>query len=414
MKTTLHKLFLAFSVLALTSCGGNSKGQNEVTSEKTENGIIPNPETAQKNSPEYQPAFTGQTRVAGMKTSTPYQIEVINSDLQNPWGIVNLPDGRFLITSKSGYMNIVSADGKSLKKVQGFPKVDSKGQGGLLDVALDPNFTENKIIYYSFSEPVNGGNHTAVGKAKLSADEKTIENPTVIFRATPTYDGRLHYGSRLVFDRNGDLFVSTGERSDLQTRPLAQSTTAYLGKILKITKEGKPAAGNPFLDDAKYKPEVFSLGQRNPQGLALDEKGQLWEAEMGPRGGDEINLIKAGKNYGWGDVTYGTEYSGKKINNGTTKKSGTEQPVYYWDPSVSPSGISFYTGNLEEWKNNLFVGCLSGQKIIRLKIENNKIVGEEWLFEDKNERFRDVLDGKDGNLYAITDSGKLYKISKKL
>ena len=309
-------------------------------------------------------------------------------------------------------MNILSADGQTMSKVEGFPTVDSKAQGGLLDVALDPDFKNNRMIYWTFSEPVSGGNHTAVGKGKLSGDEKTIESPQVIFRATPTYDGKLHYGSRLVFDKDGNLFVSTGERSDLETRPLALNTMAYLGKVLKMTKDGKPAAGNPFLGNSKYKPEIYTYGHRNPQGLAMDAKGQLWEAEMGPKGGDEVNLIQPGKNYGWGDVTYGLEYSGKKINAGTTQKEGTEQPVYYWDPSISMSGITFYTGNMDEWKNNLMLGCLSGEKIIRLVIENNKVVGEEWLLEDKKERFRDVLNGQDGNLYGITDSGKMYKISK--
>ncbi|OWR15628.1 PQQ-dependent sugar dehydrogenase [Chryseobacterium sp. VAUSW3] len=397
-------------IVFLVSCTGSQK--TSVTAQDTTvNGILPNPETADKNSPEYQSAFAGQTRVPGVKTTIPYQVEVINSDLQKPWGIINLPDGRFLITSKTGYLNIVSADGKAISKVEGLPKVDDKGQGGLLDVALDPDFATNRVIFWSFSEPVSSGNHTAVAKGKLSADEKTIENPTVIFRATPTYDGDKHYGSRLAFDKEGYLFVSTGERSDRETRPYAQKQDSYLGKILKITKDGKPAPGNPNL--AGWKPEIYSTGHRNPQGMAIDHKGQVWDAEMGPRGGDEINLIQPGKNYGWGDVTYGIEYSGKKINNGTTKKEGTEQPVYYWDPSISMSGITFYTGNIEEWKNNMMIGCLSGQKIIRLVIENNKVVGEEWLLTDKNDRIRDVLNGQDGNLYAVSDSGKLYKISKK-
>ncbi len=397
-------------IVFLVSCTGSQK-TSVAAQDTTVNGILPNPETSDKNSPEYQPAFAGQTRVPGVKTTVPYQVEVINSDLQKPWGIINLPDGRFLITSKTGYLNIVSADGKTISKVEGLPKVDDKGQGGLLDVALDPDFATNRMIFWTFSEPVSGGNHTAVAKGKLSADEKMIENPTVIFRATPTYNGDKHYGSRLAFDKDGYLFVSTGERSDLETRPYAQKQDSYLGKILKITKDGKPAPGNPNL--AGWKPEIYSTGHRNPQGMAIDHKGQVWDAEMGPRGGDEINLIQPGKNYGWGDVTYGIEYSGKKINNGTTKKEGTEQPVYYWDPSISMSGITFYTGNIEEWKNNMMIGCLSGQKIIRLVIENNKVVGEEWLLTDKNDRIRDVLNGQDGNLYAVSDSGKLYKISKK-
>lgn len=410
MKCLSIRTLSFLGIIFLVSCTGNSK-TTVAAQETTVNGILPNPETSDKNSPEYQPAFAGQTRIQGIKTTTPYQVEVINSDLQKPWGIINLPDGRFLITSKTGYLNIVSSDGKATSKVEGLPKVDDKGQGGLLDVALDPDFANNKMIFWSFSEPVPGGNHTAVAKGKLSADEKTIENPTVIFRATPTYDGDKHYGSRLEFDKDGYLFVSTGERSDLETRPYAQKQDSYLGKILKITKDGKPAPGNPNL--AGWKPEIYSTGHRNPQGMAIDEKGQIWDAEMGPRGGDEINLIQPGKNYGWGDVTYGIEYSGKKINNATTQKTGTEQPVYYWDPSISMSGITFYTGNISEWKNNLFLGCLSGEKIIRLVIKDNKVMGEEWLLEDKEDRIRDVLNGNDGNLYAVSDSGKLYKISKK-
>ena len=410
MKCLSIRTLSFLGVIFLVSCTGNSK-TTVAAQETTVNGILPNPETSDKNSPEYQPVFAGQTRVAGVKTTTPYQVEIINSDLQKPWGIINLPDGRFLITSKTGYLTILSSDGKATSKVEGLPKVDDKGQGGLLDVALDPDFANNRMIFWTFSEPVSGGNHTAVAKGKLSADERKIENPTVIFRATPTYDGDKHYGSRLEFDKDGYLFVSTGERSDLETRPYAQKQDSYLGKILKITKDGKPAPGNPNL--AGWKPEIYSTGHRNPQGMAIDEKGQIWDAEMGPRGGDEINLIQPGKNYGWGDVTYGIEYSGKKINNATTQKTGTEQPVYYWDPSISMSGITFYTGNISEWKNNLFLGCLSGEKIIRLVIKDNKVMGEEWLLEDKEDRIRDVLNGNDGNLYAVSDSGKLYKISKK-
>ena len=413
MNTLIKITSLLLGLAFVNSCGGNSKNTTENNKILVENGIMPNPETLDKNAPEYQPAFAGQTRIEGIKTQTPYEVQVINADLGKPWGITNLPDGRFLITEKSGYMNIVSADGKNSTKVEGLPKVADRGQGGLLDVALDPDFASNRMIFFTFSEPVSGGNHTAVAKGKLSADEKMLENVQVIFRATPTYDGDKHFGSRLVFDKEGNLFVSTGERSDLETRPLAQNTLAYLGKVSKITKDGKPASGNPFLGNPKYKPEIYSYGHRNPQGLAMDEKGQLWEAEMGPKGGDEVNLIQPGKNYGWGDVTYGIEYSGKKVGAGIQQKAGTEQPVYYWDPSISMSGISFYTGNMSEWKNNLFLGCLSGEKIIRLVIEDNKVVGEEWLLVDKKERFRDVLNGQDGNLYGITDSGKLYKISKK-
>lgn len=403
-------LILITASLSLFSCkNGTPTGTDSTENPNTIS--ISNPETASPNT-DIKPAFEGQTRIKGVKTSTPYDVIVISENLGRPWGIINLPDGRFLVTEKSGFFYIISQDGKTQNKVTGIPAVDAKGQGGLLDVALDPDFANNRMIYWSFSEPYTGGNHTAVAKGKLSADEKTIENPAVIFRATPTYDGRLHYGSRLVFDKDGNLFVSTGERSDLATRPLAQDQNTYLGKILKITKDGKPAPGNPQI--AGWKPEIYSTGHRNPQGTAIHPlTGELWEAEMGPRGGDEINLIKPGKNYGWPTITYGEEYSGLTIGEGIGQKPGLEQPVYYWDPSISMSGIDFYTGNINEWKNNLMIGCLSGQKIIRLVIENNKVVGEEWLLGDKGERFRDVLSAKDGNLYAVTDSGKLYKLSKK-
>lgn len=410
MKFLSPKILPVCMAVLLTSCGGTPKNNGETT-EETTLGTMANPESTSKNSPEYQPAFQGQTRVNGVKTTTAFQVDVLNSDLNKPWGITDLPDGRLLITSKSGHMNIVSADGKTSMKVEGLPAVDDKGQGGLLDVVLDPDFQTNRMIFWTYSEPVSGGNHTSVAKGKLSADDKKIENPTVIFRATPTYDGDKHFGSRLVFAQDGNLFVSTGERSDKEMRPYAQRQDAYLGKVLKITKEGKPAPGNPTITG--WKPEIYATGIRNPQGLAMDEKGQLWDGEMGPKGGDEVNLIKAGKNYGWGDVTYGVEYSGQKINNGTTQKAGTEQPVYYWDPSISMSGMDFYKGNITEWKNNLMLSCLSGKKIIRLVIENNKVVGEEWLLTDQNDRIRDVHSAKDGNLYAVSDSGKLYRIAKK-
>ena len=369
------------------------------------------PETHAPNT-DYKPAFPGQTRAKAFKTKVEIKVDIINTNLGKPWGMTQLPDGNFLITEKTGFMNLVSQDGKKITKITGMPKVDSRGQGGLLDITIDPDFKNNKTIFWTFSEPYEKGNLTSVAKGILTSDK--VENVQVIFRATPSYDGRLHYGSRLVFDKQGNLFVSTGERSDLETRPLAQNLKAYLGKIIKIDKDGKPADGNPFIGNKNAKPEIYSYGHRNPQGLAIHPvTGELWETEFGPRGGDEINLIKAGKNYGWPIITYGIEYSGDKINNGLTKKEGLEQPVYYWDPVISPSGITFYTGNIDEWKNNLFIACLSGEKIDRIIIENDKVIGEEWLLEDQHERFRDVFNGSDGNLYAITDSGKLYRISKK-
>jgi len=223
----------------------------------------------------------------------------------------------------------------------------------------------------------------------------------------------LHYGSRLEWDGSGNIFVSTGERSKMESRPEAQNLDAALGKILRIKTNGDPVDDNPFIGQSGVLPEIYSYGHRNVQGLATHpETGELWEGEFGPKGGDEVNLIKPGKNYGWPVITYGIEYSGRPVGKGITKKEGMAQPIYYWDPAVSPSGITFYSGKMiKEWKNNLFLGCLSGQHIIRLVIDGEKVVAEERLLEDRGERFRDVLEGKDGALYIITDSGKMYRIT---
>jgi len=373
---------------------------------------LPPVETKEANT-QYKPAFEGQTRIAGVKTVTSYKVEKIAEKLGSPWAVIPLPDGRLLLTEKSGHMQIHGADGGLIKKITGFPAVEDGGQGGLLDAALDPGFTSNKTIYWSFSEKSGAGNLTAVAKGQLNETAGIIDNPVVIFRATPALNSSAHFGSRLVFDKDGNLFVSTGERSNPEGRVQAQLLQAGLGKIFKITPDGKPAPGNPFINQPGAMAEIFAYGVRNPQGLDINPAtGELWEAEFGPRGGDEVNIIKAGKNYGWPVITYGIEYGGSKIGGGIQQKDGMEQPLYYWDPVISPSGISFYKGNaIPEWENNLFIGCLSGTHITRLVIVNNKIVGEERLLADKKERFRDVA-YYDGMLYAITDSGNLYRVSK--
>jgi glucose/arabinose dehydrogenase len=362
----------------------------------------------------YKPAFKGQTRIGGVKTKTPIVVSVINSSLKNPWGIHVLPDGRFLITEKAGSMRILKASGEFDKQIIGFPAVLYRAQGGLLDVTIDPNYATNRMIYWGYTEQTDGGSLLAIAKGKLSADETKLENVEVIYRATPAYKGNLQYGARIVFDKQGNLFVSTGERSGSDIRMKAQDLSAGIGKILHITKAGKAVGGGPFAGKANALPEIYAYGIRNPDGLAWNPAtGELWEAEFGPRGGDEINIIKPGNNYGWPVVTYGIEYSGEKVGDGIQQKNGITQPIYYWDPTISPGGITFYTGNIAEWKNNLFVGGLSGSHIARLVIRNNRVVGEERLLRDRNERWRAVVTGKDGALYGLTDSGKLYRIAKK-
>jgi len=410
----LFSILIITILFAFESCGNAAKQNTPQNISENEKDTLPPVETRKPNTG-YQPAFAGQTRISGMKTNTPYSGEVLTKSLTRPWGITSLPDGRFLITQKEGTMVIVSGNGNVGKPITGIPEVNSNGQGGLLGLTLDPDFTTNRMVYWVFSDKTANGNLTAVAKGKLSEDESKIENATVIYRATPAHNSNLHYGGRILFDKDGNLFVSTGERSDLATRPQAQQLNSALGKVLKITKDGQPAKGNPFEGKPGERPEIWSYGHRNVQGLTINPvTGDLWESEFGPLGGDEVNLIKPGKNYGWPTIGYGYEYSGAKIGEGITQREGMEQPVYYWDPVLSPSGITFYTGNsIPEWKDNLFVCGLSGSYIARLKIVNNKVTGEEKILGDEGERFRDITQGKDGNLYAVTDGGKLYKIGKK-
>jgi glucose/arabinose dehydrogenase len=410
MTRLLFHPFVCLNIIAF-NCSGTTKSEISVLA-KPDTTIAP-VETREANS-NYKSAFVGQTRVAGVKTTTKYTSKVLTENLSSPWGMTSLPDGRLLITEKSGNLRIVKTTGEMSQKITGLPAVDIDGQGGLLGITLDPAFVQNRMVYWAFSEPVTGGNHTSVAKGRLSNDERKIENAVVIYRATPAHKGNLHYGGRVLFDKNGYLFVSTGERSDKSTRPQAQQTNSGLGKIIRITTDGKPAPGNALANVAGARPELYSYGHRNVQGLTINPvDGDLWSNEFGPRGGDEINHVIPGKNYGWPTITYGIEYGGSKIGDAIQQKDGMEQPVYYWDPSVSPSGMTFYTGSqIPEWQNNLFVGCLSGMHINRLVIKDNQVIGEERLLTEDYQRFRDVHQGKDGAIYAVTDQGRLYRIGK--
>jgi glucose/arabinose dehydrogenase len=405
------KLLGIVSILLIASCGSSLSSNNDEGLNPADTTSLAPVETKEPNT-DYKPAFPGQTRVAGVKTTSTYQGTIVSEGLKRPWGITALPDGRFLITEKAGTMRIASVDGALSGEITGLPQVNDKGQGGLLGLTIDPDFESNRMVYWTFSHNTPDGSLTAVAKGRLSTDEKTIENAQIIYQATPAYNGNLHYGSRILFDKTGNIIFSTGERSDLATRPQAQDLNSALGKIIRITKDGKAAPGNPFENRADARPELYSYGQRNVQGLAINPvTGDLWETEFGPRGGDEVNIIKPGKNYGWPIITYGIEYSGGKVGEAIQQKEGMEQPIYYYDPVISPSGITFYKGKqIPEWENNLFIAALSGMHIARLVIENDKVVGEERLLEDQSQRFRDITQGKDGALYAVTDQGRLYRI----
>jgi glucose/arabinose dehydrogenase len=340
----------------------------------------------------------------------PVELKTVVEGLDHPWSLAFLPDGRMLVTEREGRLRVASADGQLSEPIAGLPEVSAVGQGGLLDVVLHPQFQSNRLIYLSFAEPREGGNATSVMRGHLSEDLKQITDVQVIFRQQPAFDGGHHFGSRLVFDRSGALFVTTGDRNKL--RGLVQKGDTHIGKIIRIAADGTIPAGNPGVEG--WLPEIWSMGHRNLQGAALDPAtGQLWTVEHGARGGDELNHPEAGKNYGWPIITYGREYSGGKIGEGTAAE-GMEQPVHYWDPSIAPSGLTFYTGNaIPAWTGNVFVGALAGQHVARLTLKDGKVIAEEQLFQDVA-RFRDVRQGPDGVLYLLTDDsapdGRILKV----
>ena len=331
------------------------------------------------------------------------KVETVAKGLSNPWGLQFLPDGRMLVTERAGRLRIISKDGTLTPPIAGVPVVAADGQGGLLDVALAPDFAASRQIFFSFSEPRGGSrNGTAVARAKLAADGGRLDNVEVIFRQKPDYASAAHFGSRLAFARDGTLYVTLGERSSAPQE--AQNAATYFGKVVRIKADGSIPADNPRIEG--WAPGIWSIGHRNPQSAAIHpDTGKLWTVEHGARGGDEINIPAAGKNYGWPVISYGRHYSGFKIGVGT-HKDGMEQPIYYWDPSIAPSGMAFYTADLAPaWKGNLFVGALAGQHLARLVLDGEEVVGEERLLSDLGERIRDVRQGPDGALYVLTDSG---------
>jgi aldose sugar dehydrogenase len=337
------------------------------------------------------------------------RLATVADGLDHPWGLAFLPDGRMLVTERAGRVRLIEKDGRLSAPLSGVPEVYARGQGGLLDVALDPHFSETRLVYLSFAEPGDGGAGTAVARGRLGEDG--LEGVAVIFRQMPKVGGANHWGSRLVFARDGTLFVTLGDRFSYRER--AQDLGAHLGKIVHINPDGSVPKDNPFVGRAGALPEIWSLGHRNVQGAALHPAtGALWEVEHGARGGDEINIPEAGKNYGWPVITYGVDYSGAKIGEGTAKP-GMEQPIYYWDPSIAPSGMAFYTGDkFPAWRGNLFVGALKAQCLVRLELDGARVVKEERLLTGLGERIRDVRQGPDGFLYLLTDAsaGRLLRV----
>ncbi len=372
-------------------------------------------ETAPPNVPEFKPAFAGQTRAPAVKTRTPLKTTEIASGFNKPWAIAFLPDDRFLITEKpTGRLYIVTAQGKKSPAVTGLPKVDGRGQGGLLDVEVAPDYARSRLIYWTYYEPREGGNGLAVARAKLvDGAAPRLEGLQIIFRMQPTLESTLHAGGRLVFTPDGKLFVTLGERSIRAGRVQAQELGSHFGKVVRINPDGSVPRDNPFVNRKGARPEIWSSGHRNILSAVLDDKNRLWVTEMGPRGGDELNLVERAKDYGWPTIGYGEEYSGAPIHE-KTQAPGMEQPVYYWDPVISPSGMTFYTGTLfPEWRGNFFIGGLSSQALVRLVLKDDKVIGEERLLTDLGARIREVVQGPDGALYLLTDAenGRLLKLT---
>jgi len=365
-------------------------------------------------SPSPEPSAQGQAPRSPTPTpvKAPVKVETFASGLERPWGLAFLPDGRMLVTERPGRLRIVSRDGRLSPPLGGVPQVFARGQGGLLDVALDPHFAENRFIYLSYAEPGEKGTAgTAVARGRLG--ENRLENLRVIYRQEPKASGSSnHFGSRLVFRRDGTLFVTQGDRYN--QRDKVQDLSNDFGKIIRINRDGTIPKDNPFVEKKGARPEIWSYGHRNVQCAALHpESGELWTVEHGARGGDELNHPEAGKNYGWPVITYGVDYSGLKIGEGTAKE-GMEQPVYFWDPVIAPSGMTFYTGDVfPQWKGSVFIGSLTPGLLVRLTLKDGRVTEEERYLGDLYERIRDVRQGPDGMLYLLTDNpvGRILRLS---
>ena len=360
--------------------------------------------------PHQKPAVAGQYHAPEQKSNVAFEQTTFVTGLQNPWGLVFLPGGKMLVSERPGRLRVVNANGTLVEApVAGLPKVDGAGQGGLLGLALDPNFGNSRLLYFSFSEPqADGSNNTATARGRFVDDPAAprLEDVRVIFHQAPSLRSQLHYGGRLIFARDGTLFITLGERSITEGRMQAQKMDSLLGKIVRVNADGSVPKDNPFVGKQGVRPEIWSFGHRNVQAATLHPTtGELWEVEHGTNGGDELNVAKKGKDYGWPTIAYGIEYQGGRITGDEQVKAGMEQPVYYWDPNIAPSGMTFYTGSaFPAWKGSLFVGGLGSTALVRLVVDGEKVVGEERLLQENKERIRDVVQGPDGNLYLLVDA----------
>lgn len=371
------------------------------------------PEETRPPESDFEPAFEAQTRAPKPTETEAWTTETLARGLENPWGLAFLPDGAMLVTERPGRLRVVSAAGDISEPVSGVPEVDNRKQGGLLDVTAAPDFESSRILFLSFSEPrEDGTNNTAVARARLSDDATALEGVEVIFSQYPSVESTGHYGSRVVFQDSDTIWVTMGDRQGDPVRKNAQDPTNLIGTVARINTDGSIPADNPFVGHAENAPEIWSYGHRNIQAAAVHpEAGTLWTIEHGPRGGDELNQPKAGKNYGWPAISYGIEYRGGPVYEGKTEAEGMEQPVYFWDPVIAPSGATFYSGDLfPAWQGDLFIGGLRSALVSRLVLEDGRVAAEEWL--QIGHRVRDVVQGPDGYIYLVTDEadGRVMRI----
>jgi glucose/arabinose dehydrogenase len=342
--------------------------------------------------------------------------ETFADGLSHPWGLAFLPDGDALVTERDGRLRHVASDGVLSEPIIGVPDVDARDQGGLLDVALDPDFEASRLVYLSFSESgEDGANSTAVARGTLSEDFTELTDLQVIFSQQPKHPSTKHFGGRLVFDDEGHLFITLGERSDEEFRGQAQDLDSHLGKIVRVNLDGSAPEDNPFTEQDGALPEIWSYGHRNIQGAAINpQTGVLWEVEHGPMGGDEINIVEAGKNYGWPIVSFGVNYDGSPVGSGESEGPGFEPPIYQWTPVIAPSGMAFYGGRaFPEWEGDLFIGALRETALVRLELDGDSVTHEERILDEAGLRIRDVVEGPDGALYLLTDEdkGEILRIS---
>jgi glucose/arabinose dehydrogenase len=402
----ISSLALALSLLA---CKPNDDQAASAQASSTPGAPV---QQGAPNKKDAVPAFAGQTRAPEMRSDVRLKVETVVDGIDHPWGSALLPDGSLLVTSKQGKLWLVRPQqGKT--EITGVRAVDNRGQGGLLDISLSPDFATSRKVYFSFSEPRgNDANGTSLAVATLSADAKKLEGTKVIFQQTPSWKSTGHFGSNIEWDPSGNIYLTMGERQQYEPQQLAQDLNAFMGKVVRLKPDGSPAEGNPFIGRSDAKPEIWSYGHRNPQGAAINpDTGKLWTIEHGPRGGDEINIPQAGKNYGWPIICYCIDYPGGPIGEGITAKEGMEQPIYYFDPVIAPGDMIFYRGGLFPWKGNILASALGGGAIVRLVLDGEKVIGEERLLKDQG-RIRDITEAPDGSLYVLVDDeGKVLRLT---